>query len=217
MFKVVLVGASLMLVAGIATAGIIDPCGSTVEMFTDGLNQTLAVKCYFACPQGDTATFRSAGFWFAFLIKDLLGNPVGGLPATDFWLVDCDPAADLALCAGSASSNADSATNSNGRTTMSQTTLAVGGCVDFVQPVVQGLVFQDPASAPPCQARCYNLKVRSCDLNGDLKMDLIDLSSFAGKYPPQAYNKCADFDCNGVVNLQDLSNFALHYAGHKCI
>jgi hypothetical protein len=49
-------------------------------------------------------------------------------------------------------------------------------------------------------------------------MNLLDLSLFASYYPPQAYNKCGDFDCSGLVNLPDLSRFAFHYGppGHKC-
>jgi len=211
MSKVVLFAASLLLVAGIATAGIINPCGAPVVF-----NGTLPA-CYFACPQGDTNSFLTSGFWFAFTVKDILGNPIANIPGTDWWMVDCDPSADMVLCAGSASSNADSATNLLGKTTMSLTSMAVGGCVDYIQPVVQGFVLQNPSSVPPCQAYCYNIRVRSCDMNGDLKMDLVDLSNFAAKYPPNAYNKCADFDCSGAVNLQDLSRFSIHYAGHKCM
>ena len=215
MAKVMLLAASLLFVAGVATAGIIDPCNSPVEMLEGTQYQTLATKCYFACPQGDTGSLRSAGFYFSFLIRNNLASPMGGIPASDFWLIDCDPLRDLALCAGSASSNADSSTNENGRTTMSQTSIAAGGCAQGLAPVVQGYVLEQPGS---CTPYCFDVKVRSCDMNGDLLMSLVDLSIFAGYYPPQPYNTCGDFDCNGAVALSDLSRFAFHYGppGHKC-
>jgi hypothetical protein len=55
-------------------------------------------------------------------------------------------------------------------------------------------------------------------MDGSQALDLVDLSIFAGLYPPQAYNACADFDCNGAVALADLSRFAQHYGapGHQC-
>jgi hypothetical protein len=210
MSKVVLFAASLLLVAGIATAGIIDPCGAPV------VYNGVQPECYFACPQGDTDSFLTNGFSFAFTIKDGSGNPIANIPGTDFWMIDCDPVANLVLCAGSASSGADSATNAQGKTTMGLTTLSVGGCATGLSPVVQGFVLGPPPT--PCSPYCFNIKVRSCDLNGDLKMTLPDLSIFASYYPPQAYNTCGDFDCNGTVALPDLSRFAFHYGppGHQC-
>ena len=67
MSKVVLFAASLLLVAGIASAGIIDPCAGDVTY-----NGTEPV-CYFACPQGDTDAFYLQGFWWSFTIVDLVG------------------------------------------------------------------------------------------------------------------------------------------------
>jgi hypothetical protein len=216
MSKVVLFAASLLLVAGIATAGIINPCGAPV-VYTG-----VQPECYFSCPQGDTDTFLASGFWFSFTILDLLGQPIQFIPATDFWLVDCDAAKDLVLCGGAACTNADSATNSLGKTTMSQVTLRVGGCATGLSPVCQGFVLQNPVSVPPCTNYCFTVKVRSADLNAvpDLKLDLIDLSIFSTGYPspPKVLNVCLDFDCNGNVNLQDLSKFSFHFGppGHKC-
>ena len=125
------------------------------------------------------------------------------------------------LCGGSASSNADSATNALGKTTMGLGSLRAGGgppalgCADKISLVCQGFVLQQ---APSCADYCFDVRIRSCDLNGDLIMNLLDLSLFASYYPPQAYNKCGDFDCSGLVNLPDLSRFAFHYGppGHKC-
>lgn len=211
MSKVVLFAASLLLVAGIATAGIINPCNSPVVF-----NGTTP-ECYFACPQGDTKSLLNEGFYLSFTIRDLGGLPVEGVPGTDFWLIDCDPLADLTLCAGSASSGADSATNAAGKTTMSLTAMSVGGCADGISPVCQGYVLG--TGTAPCPAYCFNVRVRSADLTGDLQLGIGDLSKFSTEYPPNPYKKCSDFNCDGLVNIADLAQFAFHYGppGHKCV
>jgi len=225
MSKVVFLAASLLLVAGIAFAGIINPCGSPVTATLTG-----ATQCYFACPKGDTQTIQAAGFWFSFTINDAAGAPIPAISGVDFWLIDCDAVKDMFLCAGSASSNADSSTSSSpsllyrGKTSMSVTTLAVGGCVQGLSPVVQGVVLQQPGTIPcSTPVYCFNtIKVRSCDLNGDLLLNGSDVGIFANAYPAPGgggvYNTCADFDCSGAINSQDLARFAGHYGPpqHKC-
>ena len=210
MSKLLLTATMVLLVAGVASAGIIDPCNSPV-VYTGPV-----VACYFSCPQGDTDTFAEQGFTFSFTINDLLGAPVPDIPGSDFWLVDCDPTGTLVLCGGSASSAADSATNGNGQTTMSNGTLNAGGCTDNLSVVVQGFVLEDPGTG--CQPYCYDIWVRSVDLDGSLEVNLVDLAMFSACFPPQPYDKCCDFDCNATVNLQDLARFAFHFGppGHKC-
>jgi hypothetical protein len=215
MSKVVFFAASLLLVAGVAFAGIINPCGSPV------VATIIGTPCYFACPQGDTGTIQAAGFSFAFTINNAAGLPIQYVSGVDFWLIDCDPAKDMALCAGSASSNADSSTNALGKTTMTVTTLAVGGCVTGLSPVVQGIVLQQPGTVPcSTPVYCFNtIKVRSCDLNGDLLMNSQDVAIFSSHYPPTGtYDTCSDFDCNTIINSQDLARLAFHYGPpqHKC-
>jgi hypothetical protein len=218
MSKVVFFAASLLLVAGVAFAGIINPCGSPVVPHLTG------TPCYFACPQGDTQTIIGAGFWLEFTMNDASGNPIPGISGVDFWLIDCDATKDMTLCAGSASSNADSSTSSTpgflGKTTMSLTTLAVGGCVTGLSPVVQGVVLQQPGTIPcTTPVYCFNVKVRSCDLNGDLLMNSQDVAIFSSHYPPTGtYDTCSDFDCNTIINSQDLARLAFHYGPpqHKC-
>jgi hypothetical protein len=210
MSKVVLFAASLLLVAGIASAGIIDPCGPPV------IFNGVQPACYFACPAGDTEAFYLQGFWFSFTINDLAAAPVADIPGTDFWLVDCDPINDLALCAGSASSAADSATNALGKTTMSNGSLSAGGWADGLSPVVQGYVLEDPGAG--CTAYCFDVAVRSPDISGDGEVGLVDLSIFASAFPPQPFQTRADMDCSGIINIQDLARFAFHFGppGHKC-
>lgn len=223
MSKVVLFAASLLLVAGIATAGIINPCGSPVvyngPVAYQGASSSTLPPYYFACPQGDTKSLKDSGFWFGVTVNDgsVPAQPIADIPGTDFWLIDCDPLKDMALCAGSASSGADSATNSLGQTTISNTTLRVGGCVDGLSVVVQGYVL-GPAPAP-CGPYCFIVKVRSCDMTNDLLINVADLGMFSTFYPPNVFNTCADFDGNLLVNIQDLARLAFHYGppGHKCV
>jgi hypothetical protein len=67
---------------------------------------------------------------------------------------------------------------------------------------------------------CFNtIKVRSCDLNGDLQMNSQDIAIFSSHYPPTGtYDTCSDFDCNGGINSQDLARLSFHYGPpqHKC-
>ena len=50
----------------------------------------------------------------------------------------------------------------------------------------------------------------SADNNGDLVVNLADLSTFAAGYTG-AYNACADVFYDGVINLSDLSLFSQAY------
>ncbi|MCB1182618.1 hypothetical protein KDM41_04225 [bacterium] len=53
----------------------------------------------------------------------------------------------------------------------------------------------------------------SPDLNADCRVDLSDLAAFAGLYSTGVYNRCADFNGDGILNLADLTVFAIHF-GH---
>jgi hypothetical protein len=210
-----LVAVSLLLVSGItgtANAGIIDPCVSYWE-----LHAVVSPCPLFVCPQGDTDSFLDQGWWIWICVIDITGQPIPAIPATDFWLVDCDPNADAALCGGSASSGADSMTNAQGMTTMSLGGLTGGGCADGMALVAQNFVILDSLSN--CTTPfCCPIWLRSPDIDGSLEVNLVDLSIFASSFPPQPYDTCCDFDINATVNLQDLSRFAFHFGppGHIC-
>lgn len=207
-----LVTAALLTVAGMAFGGIIDPCRSYVE-----IHITVTPCPLMICPVGDTQAFEDWGWYLWICILDTGGVPVQGVPAADFWVIDCDPINNLTLCGGSASSDADSATNSAGMTTMSNTSLAGGGCADGLALVVQGFVIED--SLTNCTtAECLPVLIRSPDMNGDLVLTLVDLTLFAASYPPQPYAPCGDLDASGLITLVDLTLFAAHFGppGHSC-
>ena len=224
--RVGLTAALLVAAHGIAGAQAIDPCKSYSEFVAVGPSP-LQGPCYFACPAGDSDTFLDSGtlpgpgagdgWYIRIRVREADGTPVPNVPATDIWIVDCDPVDDLVLCAGAASSNADSLTNAQGYTTMSVTTLAAGGCAEGLAVVVDGTALLD--SVTNCaNVICHDIDVRSADINGDLCVDLADLSIFAQSFPPQFYDPCCDFECNGVVNLADLGRIARHFGppGHEC-
>lgn len=197
---------------GTANAGIIDPCVSYWE-----LHASVTPCPLFVCPQGDTDSFLDQGWWIWICVLDINAVPVPNVPASDFWLIDCDPLKDAALCGGSASSGADSNSNSAGMTTMSQGGLTGGGCADGMALVIQGFVVKD--SLTNCSTdECGAIALRSPDINGDLVINLVDLSNFSAGFPPNPYAPCADMNADGSVGLQDLSRFAFHFGppGHVC-
>jgi hypothetical protein len=206
MLRVLSLAAALLLVAGIAFGGIIDPCKS---------DATSGSGCVLICPGGDGEQLSAKVGGGAIFITVVDGSnlPIEGIPATDFWLVDCDPSADMVLCGGSASSNASAATDETGSTTMVGD-IAGGGCADGLSVVVQGFVITE-GTPPDCTPICLDIDVRSPDMNGDLAVNLLDFGLFGAAYPPNAYTKCADFDCSSTVDLLDFSAFGLHY-NHSC-
>jgi hypothetical protein len=209
-----LVAFGLLVASGTAFAGIVDPCNSTAAIVfgsQPGPTVTAAV-----CPSGDASDFGLQGFHISFTIEDGLGNGIPNVPASDFWLDDCDAVNDLiVLCGGSSSSSADSLTNSLGKTTMAQTSIAAGDCALGVIAIVQGSILEDNTCTVP---RCLSVYVKSFDLSGDLNITLTDLALFGQGYPPAAFQACTDFSGNGTNNLADLSTFALHFGppGHAC-
>ena len=222
MSKVVLFAAVLLLAAGIASAGVIDPSATTMY-HGDGSADVGAPPgpvvrpglCYFACPQGDTDSFGLQGHSFEFTVIDVLAAPIGDIPGTDFWLIDGLAKAvwPLMLCAGAACVDADFATNSLGQTVIRDDSYKVSGHTDAVKGVVQGFTLTQPATT---------IHVRSVDIDGVgppvKEVALADLAIFAASFPPNGYSTWADFDCSDTVALVDLAMFAFHFGppGHKC-
>ena len=212
-FKVILFALAASLACGISWAEHIDPCKSSWQLHAS------VIPCpVFTCPQGDTDSFIDQGWWISICVLGSSGQPDPDIPPNDFWLQSFDPLNNLALCGGAASSNADSLTNAAGKTTMSNSSLAAGGCFDGLSLVVQGFVLLD--SLTNCASiKIAPIHVRNPDLDGSSGVDLIDLSVFALYYPPNLYVSCGDFNLDGTINLQDLSRFAPHFGppGHSCL
>jgi len=195
-----------------ANSGIVHPCSSTA---TSGPGP----YCVAACPQGDGDILGDKGGLITVVVKDQTGAPIPGIPASDYWLIGCNDA--LALCGGSGSINADSASNSSGVTTIgagftsTSGAISAGGCDNGVQVVVQGTVLKDPADCT--SPLCLPINVVSVDYNSDLINDVIDFAIFGPAFPspPEAYDACLDYNCDGVIDLVDFSIFGAHWL-HVC-
>lgn len=166
----------------------------------------------FACPQGDGNTLGSVGLTVTVTVRDILNVPVPGIPAEDIWLIGCNNL--LGLCDGSQAISATGPTDANGQTTITAA-FAAGGCdVGGVRVVVQGVVI----GAGVCGQPCLPIKVKSADITGDLRVDLIDLAQFSPGYqsPPKPYIECIDYVAPfGAITLADFARFGSHYQ-HLC-
>jgi hypothetical protein len=186
-------------------SGILEPCSTTA---------IAAGGCYLVCPHGDGVRLDGIGSVIYVVVKDMVGAPIPGIPASDFWLVGCN--IQLNLCGGGGAIDADSMTNAEGKTTISGS-LAAGGCEPVgVWVVMMGVIIPDPLD---CMAPlCLPISSVSPDVDGDGEVQLNDFSAFAIAYPspPKPLQDCADFDCNGLVELIDFSIFAQHYL-HQCL
>jgi hypothetical protein len=177
---------------------------------------TVAGGCYVVCPQGDGPRLDVAGTVIYVVVKDNSGQPIPGILPGNIWLIGCSGA--LNLCFGGDAIQADSATNAEGKTTISGR-LASSGCDPMgVVVVVLGVVITDPLCLEPL---CLPITTVSPDMAPtaapDGVVDIIDLSVFADGYtsPPKTYNPCIDFNCDGEVDIIDFSVFAQHYL-HQC-
>jgi len=177
-----------------AAVGVPDPCQSSA---------TSAGGCIAISPDGSGQTLASVGGTITVTVLEATGHPIANIPAADFWLMDCSTVVPLALCGVSGSSNADFSTDTNGQTNISGS-IAGGGRTNGLWVVVQGIVIG-------CPETCLPIRVRGTDINGDLVVNLADLSMFAGAYPPLTFHTQADFNCDGVVNLVDFGTFAADY------
>jgi hypothetical protein len=209
---VVMAVAYLTVAAAPVKSDIFDPCLPTYHLNTEVVPAPL-----LACPLGDTPSFLDQGWWVEVWVMGTSG-PIPGIPASDFWLYDCDPLNDVVLCGGGASASADSATNAQGKTTLSLSTLVAGGCGDGTAVVIQGVIPDDSLTNCTTQL-CIPIDIRSPDIDGSLTVDLVDLSLLAASFPPRPYEKCCDLSVDGVVNLIDLALFAMHFGppGHLCL
>jgi len=176
-----------------------------------------------ACPNGDGPTLDSKNLTISVrVLNGFTHLPVSGIPAAEMWLVGSNDG--LYLCGGSAATDADAATDSEGRTTFSGA-LAVGGCDDALYVVIQGSILATETSQPygPCTLITVPISVRSADLypqpgayapGGDGSIGLSDWSLFTSLYQNGTYDKCADFDGTGAENIGDLAFIRAHYDHH---
>ncbi|MFA4947026.1 MAG: hypothetical protein WC674_00765 [Candidatus Krumholzibacteriia bacterium] len=227
MFKGKVVAFALMLVFATSVyAGDVDDCRSTAGT-DDGLGTLAAVGLKITvCPAGDFEFIRNAAggstayIWI--IARDAGGNPIPGIPWTDYWLNACNPAKQLALC--STPVTADSLTGANGKTTFSNR-LSVGGCTltGGIWWAIQGKPLK--GVYPSCISNvCLDIIVKSPDLTGagglpDGIINLSDMVPFGTSYNKNlgqaGYNACCDYTDDDKCNLSDFAYFGTHKE-HRC-
>ena len=149
-------------------------------------------------------------------VYDIWGNPLSGVPWSDYWIQPCDESQDLLLCIDGFL--ADSVTSSRpgfeGRTTFSGK-IKGGGCVlsGGLLLIVQGRIFyEDEMCITPL---CLDITIVSPDINGDGQVSLGDFSDFCNSYGrcqgEPGYDDCCDYTDNGCCSLEDFSVFVSCY------
>ncbi len=131
-------------------------------------------------------------------LLDDFGHPIPNIPAESCWLETSG--GDLVFPANG--TIADGPTDANGQTQWQQP-LRAGGCSlgETVIVLVEGQPLNQPG---------LDLAFVSADINGNLVVNLADLSAFAAAYTA-GYAACADLFVDGVINLSDLSVFSQVY------
>lgn len=163
--------------------------------------------CIVVCPAGDGTPLGDVGATITVTITDG-GVPAEGIPPQTFYVFGCN--GGLVTCPGTGGVRADAPTDENGQTTISGA--IKGGGYDSGLGVFTGII---PEPNICLGEICVPITVVSPDINGDLQINIVDVSLFAQAFPPQAGNPTADFDCSGTVNIADLAAFAQHL-GHVC-
>jgi hypothetical protein len=215
----VLLFSLLLIFATSVYAGEVHNCNSEVYYSTGCTSMYLLV-----CPAGDFMAIRDAcggsGDYIRVVVKDDTDAGIPGIPWTDYWMDACDTGQALYLCASGVT--ADSLTNSNGETTISDP-IAAGGCIlsGGVYLAVQNVVIEGSACSGPI---CLNMVVKSPDLTKDGKVNLSDFGAFSDSFgtedgvtPPagKTYDPCCDYSGDNRINLSDFGYFSDHFL-HEC-
>ena len=181
--------ASIMLLglASLASAGIPDDTNSTA---------TSAAGAVLVLPDGTGGALSDAGLTISVNVRDSNNDPIAGYPFQDIWVDDAGNG-DISLCQGG--SVADGNTDSNGDTTISGA-LAAGG---HTQAGLQVYLAGTPLAGPT-----LGIDVVSCDITGDLAVNLSDIGEFGTDFSG-AYNFRSDFTADGVVNLSDVGELGI--------
>ncbi|UCF06053.1 MAG: hypothetical protein JSV33_03210 [bacterium] len=193
--------------------GQVDECLTTVTVSCAGMRITI-------CPAGDFEHIRYAcggsNDFIQVTVRDAAGNPVPGIPRTDYWLQACNPDQELCLCCQPIL--ADDITDIFGVAKFCGPIVG-GGCVltDGIYFAVQGhIILTGPACVDPT---CLAIVIVGPDLTADCAVTLSDLAVFAMTYNlclgDPGYDPCADFNDDGCCNLSDFAFFGAHYQ-HTC-
>lgn len=179
--------------ASLATAGIPDETESTA---------TSASGCVQVVPNGTGDTLSSKGLTVTVTVRDGNGDPIAAYPFQDVGLADNAGGADVSLCTSGWLSSGN--TNASGVTTITGVGFAGGSTQGGMRATVAGVrIISGPA---------LDIDVVSPDMNGDLQVQILDLSSvptgFAARFLNGVYDFQSDYTCDGVENLLDVVEYS---------
>ena len=179
------------------------------------MTATSASGMLFTCPQGDGDRLDTSGLTVSVTIHPLV-DPMSDVSPDYIWLESCN--GSLAGCGDGNKIYASAPTDANGHTTITGR-FAAGGCDNGGVRVSVNIPTEGPIpGAIICKSACLSIQVRSCDIDGNLAVNLIDFSTFGTGYqsPPKAYNACLDFAAPfGTVTLADYAKYGAH-SSHHC-
>ena len=155
-------------------------------------------------PAGHGPALGELGLMIQITIVDPAGYPLPGFPFQDIWLDDAGTY-EISMCPNGCV--ADANTDENGRTTISRIPCGGGSTMSGLRAIVIG--------EPITGTRPLDINVNSPDLNGDLVVNVLDLANLAMDYADPAYNFRSDMTCDGLENIADIGEFAMHY-GELC-
>jgi len=129
-------------------------------------------------------------------LRDGNNDPIGNYPRVDMWLEVGDDIGTLSHCLSGTIAETD--TRSNGET-------------NWFNPLRAGGWSEGPTvvmiSGTPLLSGDLDLRHISPDINGDLVVNLTDVSLFAGDFYG-GYSFRSDFYYDGVINLSDVGKLA---------
>ena len=220
MFKGKVLLFSLLLVfATSLNAGEVDGCQSDCYLSCDPCTMRVNI-----CPAGDFENI-SAGYYHVdgtdthyikVIVRDGGGTGIAGIPISDYWIDACVDTMALCLCANIV--NADSFTNSNGETTLSDEIYA-GGCVwdGGIYIAAQGQILRGGGG---CDIICLDVQTPTPDLNRTCEVTVADLTFFGQSYhhdyPEPEFDTCCDYNDDNRCSVSDFSFFGEHYR-HGCM
>jgi hypothetical protein len=168
------------------------PAGVSVYNSPNGLGDPLTIA--------RTATGVVHNATITLTLVDALGVPIPFYPSEDMMLDTTG--GNFAFCPNGTAANLS--TDVNGQTTWANPLAAGGSSFGFLVNVL--------ISNAPLNQAGLNIIFNSADIDGDLRVNVADLTPFSQDYVSPVYAYRSDFARDGDVNVSDLTQFARAYA-----
>ena len=159
-------------------------------------------------PDGSGPSLSSRGLTITLTVLDAANNPVVNYPFQDMYVWNPPGESGFNMCLGGAVASLN--TNASG-TTYFEGPFYAGGCTQQLQVYLSGVPL-DPAVSPP-----LDIAVVSADLDGDLDVDVTDLTmvpgGFAHLFLNEGYDYQVDLNLDDAENILDVVRFAELFLG----